>query len=416
MPFNASGQRCFMTIALLVIQANVFGCDDGFDRMTQQVDHQKSRDTGADAEAIYPISPRVQVRYETSDPLTPQSIRAEVFNAVAYARYAVAFLGRPELLSETDAYTIAMGLAEAAALGNISPNEAAQLLNVEASEDDVAVLSHTIRHHARGIPTDKPANQSTWKVAHGMTRLAACQGDGHTLVDCCRALAWGTILRGAQPWMHSHAGTTDESYSTLTHRLLVAANGQSTTTRMQPFNQAETKAWLTYCGRSLDGAPPTINALKARYGDFHTDWTTEFHPLSRAKQAGRRIYRDRRADDTWIAIAESTDEACRVRETEVIIREPGQATRFLVFDEQGHRIDHAYFPTPRPNVDTVRFAPDVCMSCHYTLDSRSFDVVAPSYEALNLRYFSADGTPVWRNDVHCTQGQETVILHGDQPK
>ena len=87
-------------------------------------------------------------------------------------------------------------------------------------------------------------------------------------------------------------------------------------------------------------------------------------------------------------MAESLDESCGIRETEVIEKRAGQATRFYVFDEKNQRVSFAYFPTRTPQQDAVRFAPETCMGCHYTFDSRRFDVVAPSFESLNLKLFS----------------------------
>ena len=137
----------------------------------------------------------------------------------------------------------------------------------------------------------------------------------------------------------------------------------------------------------------------------------ELHPISPAKQAGRRIYRRQGTDGLWVSVAESIEDNCSVRETEIIIRRENRQAEFLVFDHHGLRVEHAYFPTPRPNEDTVRFAPSTCMGCHYTFDTRKFNVPTPSFEALNLSFFEKNGEPVWRDHSGCADPQETLIYH-----
>ena len=184
-------------------------------------------------------------------------------------------------------------------------------------------------------------------------------------------------------------------------------------TAIQPFNQANVRSWLAYCGPDAQRAPDSIWEFKARFGDYTAgaEWVQELHPISPAKQAGRRIYRRRMDDGTWVSVAESINDDCSVRETETIVVSPGRQALFWVYDHHGDRGSHAYFPTRRAGQDAVRFAPDSCMGCHYTMDTRRFTVPAPSFEALNLKLYEADGAPVWRDHAHCATGAESLIYH-----
>ena len=205
-------------------------------------------------------------------------------------------------------------------------------------------------------------------------------------------------------------------YLTNTHSLLSEQSAQvedGTRAHIQPFNQSAVRAWLSYCGGIISDAPSNLATFKAQYGDYEhsTNWVSEMHPISPAKQAGRRIYRTVLDDGTWVSIAESTNDDCSVRETETIVRRPGEQAIFWVFDGLGQRVDHAYFPTRRMNEDAIRFAPDSCMGCHYTMDTRRFDVATPSFEALNLKLFETSTGPVWRDHSHCAHPRDTLIYH-----
>ena len=76
---------------------------------------------------------------------------------------------------------------------------------------------------------------------------------------------------------------------------------------------------------------------------------------------------------------------------------------------------HGFFPA-RLGVDAVKHTPDSCMGCHYKLDSRAFDVRAPSYVALGLVLRSSQGVPQWVDGSACARPGETQVLHVRQPE
>ena len=101
----------------------------------------------------------------------------------------------------------------------------------------------------------------------------------------------------------------------------------------------------------------------------------------------------------------------KLKEKSVQFKPYNQSARFWVFDDKGVRVNHAFFPTRRQGEDSVKFAPNTCMGCHYTFDSRKFNVVTPSFEALNLSLFETDTGPVWRDHGHCADRDDVIVVH-----
>ena len=212
---------------------------------------------------LYPVSPDVQIRDQQHDPLRPGEIKPAVFNAIAYVRYSLGLLGETEL-ETNDAYRLAIALADKAVESAINPNTVAQLVMTEASEVDVERPSAPTR--ARRYSGRKSIHR---KVARGQQRLDQCRSAGYEIIDCCKALAWATIryvvrLKPLTRRLLFGALTTLPSLTHISRRPTPPWRP-----RAQPFNHAETKAWLT-CQAHVD-APNSITELKDKYGDFHQD-------------------------------------------------------------------------------------------------------------------------------------------------
>jgi hypothetical protein len=225
---------------------------------------------------------------------------------------------------------------------------------------------------------------------------------------CCRALlAPAALLDEPTSWtpeqrdhVRELAARPDFAFRLVAERLAADPT--------QPFEHLGLRAWLGACGGEATGAPNDLAALVARYGDYRA-WPSELHPISMAKLAGRRIYRRGR-----ISIAESIDERCAVRETEVVIARPTGTLDFWTYDRAGHRSDTGLFPAG-PGRDAVKLAPDACMGCHYKFDVRRFDVRVPSWAALQLELRYVRGVPSWRDDSVCALPGEPIKLHAPLP-
>ncbi len=122
------------------------------------------------------------------------------------------------------------------------------------------------------------------------------------------------------------------------------------------------------------GAPPTLEALKAKYGDY-TQWRTEDVACGRPKNGPRRLYEN---DEKGVYLAETLDNG-QVRETEVIFaksRIDGQLN-FAVYTPEGQLTDRSTFATTTGN-QIVSAAPFACMGCHYNVSTERFDDLRPA--------------------------------------
>ena len=352
----------------------------------------------------YPVTADVHFGIPGDSDVDRGQLSPTVSNAFAYARYAVEHLG--SFGRTDDAYAIAMTMAREAEQG--IPYETAVRLRLvgAASADYERVLEH-IMADARQLNSETLPRQGR-DIADGYARLRTCESLGHETKDCCGSLLWIEGFRADNDHVE------EASYETQTHHTLdkmaIEAGGMES---VHPFRQAGIRSWLAYCAPQLTAAPTSLDEFKAEFGDYHqhSEWTQEFHPLSAAKQAGRRIFRRQLYDGTQVSVAESTRDDCSILETEIIVKRPLQQAEFWVFEGNGIRGDHAFFPTRRAGEDAVKFAPSTCMGCHYTLDTREFTVVAPSFSALNLKLYESNGERVWRDHTYCSEPEDTVIYH-----
>ncbi|MBV72031.1 MAG: hypothetical protein CMH52_11950 [Myxococcales bacterium] len=399
--FNSNLSRWILITTTL----NYVACAGQLEPIQTHGPQVKQHHDGDNLSEVYPQSP--DSHYTASN--QNQRGTPDVLNAVAYARYAAELNGETRIGFETDVASIAMSMAEQADASGLPLKSMIRYKTVGASESDYRSFAEEVERDARSVQQPGTLSRELKALLDGALKLELCIAENNDVIGCCQALSWVEALG-------KNIETGDESFSAATRRLIdeqaqAVADGHRT--QLQPFNQSGIKAWLAYCGAEVTNAPSHLADFKAEYGDYSVapEWTKEFHPISPAKQAGRRISRRHLPDGTFISVAESTDENCQTRETEVILARPGQQSIFWVFDRIGHRVSYAYFPTRRPNEDAVRVAPNACMGCHYTMDSRRFSVPTPSFEALNLKLFeSADG-PVWRDDSICVRRGEQVIYH-----
>lgn len=354
--------------------------------------------------ATYPVSADVHFGEPGVSDREFGQISPTVSNAFAYARYAVEHFG--ELDHAHNAYAIAMTMAREAEQG-IPYETAAQLRLVGAGSADYERALEHIMAEARQLNSETLPRQGR-DIADGYARLRTCESLGYETKDCCISLLWIEGFR-ANEGQFEEASYEIHTGQTL-DQMAVEAQGVD---NIHPFRQAGIRSWLAYCAPQLTSAPTSLDEFKAAFGDYHqhSEWTREFHPLSAAKQAGRRIFRRQLFDGTLVSVAESTRDDCSTLETEIIVKRPFQQAEFWVFEGNGARGDHAFFPTRRAGEDAVKFAPSTCMGCHYTLDTREFTVVAPSFSALNLKLYESNGEQVWRDHTYCAEPNETVIYH-----
>ena len=350
------------------------------------------------------MNPKVHVADPSLDPSRPGSVRASVPNAVAYARYGADLLeGRVD--GSADVVAITRRLAAASAASGLSAARAFALYAGEASADEQEALRREVLDGALGLGPDTPLATVGRRVADALAQKNACVADGASAAACCAALAtpWFLVDAYGKLTPEARAGwsrAASEGYDALAAAALAEDP--------QPFEHQNIKAWLAACAGDVRHAPGDLDDLRARFGDYRSgSWARELHPVSMAKLAPRRIYR---SPDGSVAVAESIGEDCAVRETEVIVRGEGGLLDFWSFDGHGRRVGHGFFPA-RLRVDAIKFTPDACLGCHYKLDTRSFDVMAPSYRALGLVLRRDDGAPQWIDGSACTEKGDRVIWH-----
>ena len=358
--------------------------------------------------AVYPVSPWVHQGNEEQIVDEISGVKAEISNSNAYARYALELLGASSVQNdEVDPQTWALEMALRADHG-IEFTSLVSLNTVYANEHDYVSEYEQYTHHVRRIQSDA-LNRTGREIIDGEARLRVCVSMGHSVDRCCEYLLWLDGVRMDQEDFAGDAVTTTQS-------ILDKLASQNTTTKpINPFSHSGVRSWLSYCAPLLTEAPQNIEIFKGRFGDYHHDgdWTREFHPVSPAKQAGRRIFRRQLQDGTLVSVAESTADDCSVIETETIVKRAGQQAKFWVFSENNERVAHAFFPSRKPGIDAVKYAPNTCMGCHYTFDTRRFNIVTPSFDALKLTRFSSAEGPAWRDHAHCADAQDIVVHHAD---
>ncbi len=380
---------------------------------------------GALPQATYPVDPHVHVEDKALDPTTPGAVKARVLNAVAYARYGVQTLSKDDVEIGEDPSTLATMLGALGAASGVPASRTVSIYALEATDAQSESYRRHLLEGAHGASPDLPLSPVGRRIVDLETQITACAGPGAregssasaTAEACCAALAVPWFLLDTASKLDAASRSTLDTearlgtlYTALPARRVAEARARATEeSGLQPFEHQNIKAFLAVCGPIVRHAPATLDELKARYGDFAQSgkWVTELHPISMAKMAARRIYRSR---ETKISVAESIGEACEVRETEVIVERPNGVLDFWSFGASGARELHGFFPA-KLRVDAVKHTPDACMGCHYKLDSRAFDVRAPSFVALGLELRRSQGEPQWVDGSSCAKESETVIWH-----
>jgi hypothetical protein len=360
---------------------------------------------------VYPIDPQVHVDDKTKNALDPSTFMPIVGNDVAYARYAVNAMRLPAAPLGNDEPTLVAELATLAAATGISPSDVLQYYAISASTTQIDALKQAILAEAHGLdPATFNLGTQGNRNAHTVAQIEACSaavGGADGPERCCRALAYPAILIGE--W--SKLTQTERDALTTAAQDPAFFTNHSASNPPPTVRLQGTKAWLSTCDGIIMKTPPTLGAWKAIHGDF-TDgtWEQELHPTSRAKLAGRRIYRKGE-----ISIAESLDDACSVRETEIVMPRADGERWFITYGRAGERAIYGFFPSQaKLDTDVVKWSPDSCMGCHYTFDTRQFSIRAPSFKSLNLVLKTlADGTPVWKDHSACKIAGDTGIVHMD---
>lgn len=399
------GLTTFST-ALVVLAA--CGRGERSETETSRVDESTSR--------VYPVDPQVHVEDKSLDASNPGTIHAHVLNAVAYARYGVATLSPEGTNVPEDAESIATLLGSLGAKSGISPARVVELYRIEGTEAEYDRRRAHVLEGAQGVSDTAPLSSVGHRIVDLEKQVAGCTSSpgGPSAEACCTALAVPWFLLDPASKLDAPARTALDAeasagtlYSSLPARKLSEERAEEGS--VQPFEHQNIKAFLAVCAPIVRHVPADLAALKARYGDYAHDsgWAVELHPISMAKLAARRIYRS--AKDK-ISIAESIGEDCSVRETEVVVERSDGLMDFWSFGANGERETHGFFPA-RLHVDAIKHTPDSCMGCHYKLDTRRFDVRAPSYRALALVLRKSQGAPQWIDGSSCGRPTDTIVWH-----
>jgi len=360
---------------------------------------------------VYPVDPQVHVDDKTADALDPSTYTPLVSNDVAHARYVINALRLPAAPLGNDEPTLVAELATLAAATGISPADVLDHYAITASTAQIDALKQAILSEAHGLdPATFDLGTPGNRNANTLAQIEACSaavGGADGPERCCRALAYPTMLIGE--W--SKLTQAERDALTTAAQDPAFFTNHSTSDPPPTFRLQGTKAWLAACDGVIMKAPPTLAAFKAIHGDF-TDgtWEQELHPTSRAKLAGRRIYRKGE-----ISISETLDDDCSVRETEIVLPRADGERWFITYGRAGERAPYGFFPNQgKLDTDVIKWSPDSCMACHYTFDTRQFSVRAPSFVSLNLVLKTlADGTPVWKDHSACELPGDTMIVHVD---
>lgn len=364
--------------------------------------------------SAYPVDPQVHVVDPDLDALDPGSFRPAVLNGVAYARRVAESVSPRGVVIDPEPLAIARTLARR---GRRAAVPAAVLLEAHRTVAPPSAAGAYWDHLAAGSSDDiGGVSRLARALVDSEHRRDYCIEQGHTPQRCCTALALTEAV--LPPWEElteaERSALTGASVPFDVYDQIVALRVHPGV--RQPFRTLAMKAWLGACEATVQEAPATLAELLDRLDadrlcDF--DNPAELHPISLAKRAGRRICRGT-PENVSVSIAQSLDAHCQPRETEVVHQRPDGKLDFWVFDHEGRRVTHAYFPS-RPGVESVKFAPDACMGCHYTFDERQFNVQIPSYRSLQLRLRLYRGQPNWRNDAGCAQPGERQIWHERPP-
>lgn len=345
----------------------------------------------------YPVSPSVHVDDPALDPLDSNTFPREVANSLSYARYAVGLSDlRPETFKLKDDASLIASLKTLIQNNPVLPSTIKAAYELTLTEEELLDLQLKLSHPNSNLNENSPQNIAAdqKRYFHLKRRFESCRATAMARPsDCCTALLVPQLLLSEEevPAYFSEINQLSEiDYS----RFQSPENGSI-------VKFLGTRDWLAVCSNVVNGMPENIGALKQRIGNYQT-WKGEFHPLSIAKQRGRRIYR---LNNPQVSIAETLDDQCNVRETEVILTGIENSLQFAVYDAAGNLTDFSDFPAAGGRLVT-RKSPDICLGCHLKFDSREFNVRIPSFTALRLSLFSQDQ---YHNSIDCVKENETVF-------
>jgi hypothetical protein len=345
----------------------------------------------------YPVSPSVHVDDPAVDPLDPKTFPREVANSLSYARYAVGLSDhRLETFKLQDDASLIASLKTLMQNSPVLPSTIKAAYEVSLTEGELLGLqvkhSHLDPNLNDNLHQNITADQKRYFQLKKRFEICQTTSMDHPS-DCCTALLVPQLLLSEEQVPAFFSGLnqlSDIDYSKF----------------QSPENSSiikflGTRDWLAVCSNVVSGMPQNIEGLKQKIGNYHT-WKGEFHPLSIAKQRGRRIYR---LNDPAFSIAETLDDQCNVRETEVILTGAANSLQFAVYDTTGNLTDFSDFPSGGGRLVT-RKSPDICLGCHLKFDSREFNVRIPSFTALRLSLFSQDQ---YHNSIDCAKENEAVF-------
>jgi hypothetical protein len=319
---------------------------------------------------------------QTTSTRKPEQPKPLVSNAFAYARYVALNLESPSS-KELAPAEVERVLFQSAVNSRISTEAMLQLLSAP-----------------RQVSTSEGKSTSQLRFEEFQSQFKTCVSQFESAAECCQALAWplavlpqltsldaeqlaslragakaslpkAEVLKGWGGW-----GAKDQADPNETPRTTGPA-----------YRLAGLKAWLGSCHEVMSGAPATLAELTKTLGSSLSDksqWSQALHARSRAKRGPRRIFT---RVDGQISVAETLAADCSVKETEVIRRRRDGTLDYWVYDAQGRLTPFSHFPAPSNNkgfVTVEKLSPDSCMGCHYTFDTRHFDQMSVSADALGL--------------------------------
>lgn len=358
----------------------------------------------ADDANPYPVPPKVHAELPSTNPLDPKTFPRSIPNAQAYARYALGLLSqKSETFSADSDQLLLEDLRTIVQSTKVSPQVVAPLLALGVSSAELKASADQIRAIYRTAELE--GSLVTKSLVLGKQLNQCMKDSGVDLKHCCDAFLIPQLLfeEGKIPDFYSSAKSARE----IDFSAMAALNQDSAGSI---FRLQGTKVWLSQCSTAAIGLPRKLSDFKRVFGDYHT-WPSELHPISMAKQKGRRIYRNNKAK---VSVAETLTEACDVAETEFIVEGKDSNLAFGVFNERGQISPLSSFPKGSGG-EILRFSPDICMACHLKLDTRRFNVRIPSREALRLHLFSSGSNALYRNDIGCAREGERVVWD-EKPK
>lgn len=372
-----------------------------------------SSELSPEAEVAYPIDPKVHLETE-GDPLDPSSYQKYATNVVAYARYALGIASGQAFDPIEAADVMVEQYLEFAKRLELSPTVAFGYFMIEANQEAEEIYRLHLNDLLKGEGVLSKLPKQNVQVLTIKKQMQSCQAaSGLSPKACCQNLLFPWALIGAYSDLEMDKRTAlnvwlGKSNFYDAFRQALPAEGSSNLFRLLGL-----KAWVSACNGAVTDAPADLRALEEslHYHESGSLWQTSLHPISRAKFAGRRIYRH---PHMKVSIAESLDKDCKVMETEIVSPGPGLSKLFWTFNREGAFDEAGQFPDQKGG-QAIKYTPDSCMGCHYTFDKRHFSVRAPSFKALHLLPREINGKPNWRDDSRCQLPGEELILHKDEP-